>query len=187
LEDLDDGIDAEDQNFPFILYAGPWSHACARWGTDPPVDEDSLDNDGRRFSDLVVTEMQNNLSDFGHYERAMGGDPEVVRKLELDRIAAHIHGKDDNEVVRPPISQPDPTWHHEMLEIWPQISELAKRLLAGDDGIDVGLNTLFRAQLEPLRWLKPGADPLEPICGLVNVIPRSGATRYVLAVSEETT
>lgn len=80
-EDLDDGIDDLDPNFPFILYAGPWAHALAGWGNDEPLTVDAMTLDGKRFGDLVDLQMYSNLSDWKHYERAMGGDLDAINKV----------------------------------------------------------------------------------------------------------
>lgn len=159
-EDIDEGIDDLDPNFPFILYAGPWAHALAGWGGHDPATLEAKNENGERFGDLVTLQMQGNTSDWERYERAMGGKPEAVAKFVRDQHHAFEEGWPQTSVARPPVTSPHVEWHGELLTMRHEIESLASLLLRSDgDPIQIGANLL--APLPPWsgRWLKPGATP----------------------------
>ena len=47
----------------FNYYAGPWAEARAQW-TQPTIDEDSFDDEGRCFADHVATAFVGSPPDF---------------------------------------------------------------------------------------------------------------------------
>jgi len=159
-EDLDDGIDDRDPNFPFILYAGPWAHALAGWGDDDPLALDAMSLDGKRFGDLVDLHMQSNLSDWKRYERAMGGDLDAIDKFVRDQHHAFEEGLPQSGVVRPPVTSPRGDWHSELLTMRHEIESLTSLLLSSDGKpVQVGANTLNPFPSRASRWLKLGTIP----------------------------
>jgi hypothetical protein len=117
--------------YAFIAYAGPWAEARAKW-TEPTIDDDTLDAAGRSFTDRVASAFRSNTSDWANYEQEMGGDVSVA-----DAGLSEMFGWD---FVWPPMTLPDPAWDAELEARWPEIQEMAARMLAGEQVIAFGSN-----------------------------------------------
>jgi len=85
-------VDFEDGSgvaYAFIAYAGPWAEARLRW-TEVAIDDNTLDEEGRRFADHVAEAFSWNESDWVKYETEVGGDVSAV----VEASAADMFGWD---------------------------------------------------------------------------------------------
>jgi hypothetical protein len=117
-------VDFEDGSgvgYAFIAYAGPWAEARLRW-TEVAIDDNTLDEDGRRFADHVAEAFSWNESDWVKYETEIGGDVSAV----VEASAADMFGWD---FVWPTLTPPDAAWSVELDARWPEIQQLAARML----------------------------------------------------------
>jgi len=119
-------------DYAFIVYAGPWAEARAGW-TEPTIDDAVLDATGRSFAAHVAAAFSFNTSDWVEYEQEMGGDFSAVSNAGL----AEMFGW---EFEWPRMTPPEPTWPAELEARWPEIQELATRMLACDRVLQVGTN-----------------------------------------------
>lgn len=105
----------EDQ--AFIIYAGPWAHARAKW----PGETIDLDR--------VLAVLRWNADDWTAFQQVHGHEVSANDLMQF-QIAATDGG------IAPPEYWPNMTWHEEAAEVlvraWPEIQELAEKMLAGE-------------------------------------------------------
>ena len=80
--------------------------------------------------------FRRNFEDWRAYERAKGGDVSAIDAYELALDEAFREGK-ACDVEPPHITPPDTGWHARLLMAWPEIDELAEKMLAGNDIIEL--------------------------------------------------
>lgn len=95
----------------FIAYAGPWAEARATW---PLADLTGCDDDGLTFDDYIAGVLSSQPDD----ARVIAAAEHQMREL----LAAT--GR-----VQELVAATEATWNAELEAVWPQISDLANRLL----------------------------------------------------------
>jgi hypothetical protein len=100
--------------------------------------------------------FRRNFHDWRAYERVMGGDVSAIDAYELALEEAFMEGR-ACDVVPPPITQPDTVWHERLVEAWPEIRELAQKMLGGTDDVIELSNGQQLVRDRPNRWRNPDA------------------------------
>lgn len=132
------------EDFAFIVYGGPWAQARFLSATETP------EGVGLPSPSCVSEMFAFNRSDWLALEAVTGGDVDAVRTyLDLTEKAAldkFFGGAGDDgvcdlprgrELQRPALAL-NPTWGGEMDAAWPEVQDLAARLLRRDREICVG-------------------------------------------------
>ncbi|WP_197517830.1 hypothetical protein [Mycobacterium sp. E796] len=143
--------DHEPEDQAFIIYGGPWAHARA-W----IIGEETRDGDDRTFESKVAEAFRCNHDDWFAYERQMGGDVDAIKAFIDEEVAAFVEGRDRN-VEPPPLTAPDPEWHVTLTKAWPEIEELAIKMLDVEKEIVIGDGNrlIWQGPELPNRWRNP--------------------------------
>ena len=107
----------------FNYYAGTWAEARAQW-TQPTIDEDTFDDEGRCFADHVATAFVGSPQDSYKYQREVDGDLSAVVNAQFDAMTGQ-------HFVAPHIAPLVGTWDAELEDRWPVIRTMAGMLLDG--------------------------------------------------------
>ncbi len=132
------------EDFAFIVHGGPW--AQARFLSTMEPDEEVGVPSPSRVAEMFAF----NRSDWLALEEVTGGDVDAARtyldlreKTALDKFH---EGDGDNEVcdspgfseLQRPVLALNPAWGVEMGAVWPEVQDLAARLLRRDREIRIG-------------------------------------------------
>lgn len=130
---------------PFVVYAGPWAQARARW-SEPTLDDD--DADGCCFEDHVFAALMENPDDFDSYRQHLD-HPILVARYDHERKMAQKHPErfDNESGSFNHIAAQEHLWTFELERVWPVIEQVAQALLNG--------TAVTPDQVDTLLW---GAD-----------------------------
>jgi hypothetical protein len=128
-------------NVPFMIWAGPW--AQARWEGDCTTDRIKTIFQTQSFWDWPLYEERFGRDDVRAWADAANAAKEIDRPMPGNP---------------PPVTSPEPCWHRELQQAWPEIERLAESLLKGESPIELGNGQ----QLIRDGWRDYWSDPNAP-------------------------